>query len=218
MRAALFGASGKIGGPILRELVARGHTVTAVARHTSRIGDVGAAALVVAGDAFDPESVRQAADGADVIIVSVAMRDDAQRGRAERTPTELIRSTSRVAHELGLRFLTMGGAGSLEVAPGVQLVDTPEFPAVAKPESEGFPDALHYLRSEAPTDLQWTMLSPPVQIEPEGPRTGSYRIGGDSLLLGDDGSSRISAADLAVAMVDEAENKSHPRQRFTVAY
>ena len=109
----------------------------------------------------------------------------------------------------------VGGAGSLEVAPGVQLVDTPDFPAQYKASAEGARSALNLLRKEA--SLNWTMLSPSALIAP-GQRTGSFRSGLEELLTAADGSSRISVEDFALALVDELEKPAHARRRFTVGY
>jgi hypothetical protein len=216
MKVTVLGASGMVGGPVVDELLRRGHRVVAVARNPDRIA-ARDGLTVSAGDAFDPASVRSAIDGADVLVTAVAMRDD-QRTDPDRTPVALVRTAAEVADAAGIRLFAVGGAGSLEIAPGLQLVDSPEFPADYKPESAGFRDALAYLRSEAPSGLDWSMVSPPIQIEPGAERTGSYRTGADSLLTDEEGNSRISAADLAVAIVDELETPKHTRERFTVAY
>jgi putative NADH-flavin reductase len=108
----------------------------------------------------------------------------------------------------------VGGAGSLEIAPGVQLVDTPEFPAEWKPTALATRAALDLLR-ETP-HLNWTFVSPPAHLEP-GVRTGKYRVGADELLTDASGASRLSLADYACAMLDELENPKHPRRRFSVA-
>jgi putative NADH-flavin reductase len=113
------------------------------------------------------------------------------------------------------RLLVVGGAGSLQVAPGMDLLDTPEFPAQWKPTAEGAREALQLLRQEPA--LAWTMLSPAAVIAP-GARTGTFRIGSDQLLVDANGDSRISLADYAVAMIDELEKPTHSRQRFTVGY
>ena len=113
------------------------------------------------------------------------------------------------------RLLVVGGAGSLEVRPGVALIDTPEFPAVAKEEAEAGRVTLRALQAE--TALDWTFLSPSAVIGP-GERTGKFRLGGDQLLIGADGKSRISIPDFAIALVDEFEKPQHVRRRFTVGY
>jgi putative NADH-flavin reductase len=215
MNVVLLGATGKVGGPILAELLDRGHRVTAVVRDASRLPTGSAALAHREGDVFDPAVLDGALPGADAVVCAVALRDPAQR---ERTPELLLRTVSAAAARAGVRLLTMGGAGSLRTGDGVDLVDTPGFPEVAKPESLGFRAALHELLERAPADLDWTMLSPPTSIEVAGPRTGRYRTADDTLLTDEHGASRISAADLAAALVDELETPKHPRARFTVAY
>jgi putative NADH-flavin reductase len=109
----------------------------------------------------------------------------------------------------------VGGAGSLEARPGVQLIDTPDFPEANKPEAGAGRSALNALRAES--SLDWTFLSPSAVIAP-GARTGKFRIGGDTLIVDEHGQSRISAEDYAVAMLDEIENPKHRNTRFTVGY
>jgi len=113
------------------------------------------------------------------------------------------------------RLLVVGGAGSLEVAPGVALIDTPQFPAAYKDEASAGRDFLEVLRGEQALD--WTFLSPSALFEP-GQRTGRFRLGTDSLLVDADGNSAISMEDYAIALVDELEQPKHSRQRFTVGY
>ncbi|MEO6973083.1 MAG: NAD(P)H-binding protein, partial [Rhodoferax sp.] len=114
------------------------------------------------------------------------------------------------------RLLWVGGAGSLEVAPGVQLVNTPNFPAAYKDEALGQGRALEVFRATT-SPLNWTFFSPAALLQP-GERTGQYRLGGDQLLADASGNSRISVADFAVAMLDELERNAYPRQRITAAY
>jgi len=217
MKVTVLGASGMVGTPLVEELLDRGHEVTAVVRNPDRIA-ARDNLTVSRGDAFDPDSVRSSIQGADVLVTSVTVRDDAQRDDAARTPVSLVRTAAEVAAAEGVRYFAMGGAGSLEIAPGLQLVDSPEFPAEYKAESGGFRDALDYLKSDAPAGLTWTMISPPIEIDPAAERTGRYRTGGGTLLTDDDGRSRISAADLAAAVVDELETPKHTGDRFSVAY
>src|SRR5262249_45930087 len=113
------------------------------------------------------------------------------------------------------RYLVVGGAGSLEVAPGVRLVTTPGFPAAYKAEAEKGAAYLELLRRKK--DLNWTFLSPSALFF-EGPRTGEFRLGTDQLLTAADGKSSVSFADFAVALADEIERPVHLRQRFTVGY
>jgi len=215
MHVLLLGATGKVGAPVLDELLARGHEVTAVVRDGAKLPDAGATLHHRVGDVFDGAFVTRAAHGTDVVVCSVALRDAAQ---SERTPVTLIRTVAAAAAAADTRLVALGGAGSLRTATGADVVDAPGFPEFAKNEALGFRAALHDLIDSAPAELAWTMVSPPVSIEFEGPRTGDYRTGDDDLILDAEGASRISAADLAVAIVDEVENPTHPRRRFTVGY
>ncbi|WP_433359818.1 NAD(P)-dependent oxidoreductase [Streptosporangium sp. CA-115845] len=215
MKVVLLGATGKVGAPVREELLARGHDVTAVVRDATRLPAETAAFRHRPGDVFDDAFLTDALAGAQVVVCSVALRDAAQRGRI---PVELIRGVARVSAAIGARLVALGGAGSLRTATGEDLVDTAGFPAAARPESLGFREALHGLIDDAPPELVWTVVSPPMSIEVDGPRTGSYRVADDTLITDDRGDSRISAADLAVAVVDEVESPRHPRRRFTVGY
>jgi putative NADH-flavin reductase len=215
MKIVLLGATGKVGAPIRDELVHRGHQVTAVVRDASKLPAETDSLRHHPGDVFEPDVLAAVLPGADAVVCSVALRDPAQGGR---TPVELLSGVAQAAAGAGTRLVTLGGAGSLKVTGGVDLVDTPEFPEVAKPESLGFREALHWLLDSAPSGLAWTMVSPPVSIEPDQPRTGSYRVLLDELVVGADGKSRISAADLAAAVVDEVEQPRHPGARFAVGY
>jgi hypothetical protein len=109
----------------------------------------------------------------------------------------------------------VGGAGSLYVAPGLQLLDTADFPADYKEGAEGARQALQLIQSE--TALDWSFISPPAHLHP-GKRTGQFRLGGDQLLMSGEAPAGIAVTDLAVAIIDELENPQHIRQRFTVAY
>ena len=159
---------------------------------------------LVRGDANSPESLAPLLAGHDVVVSSVPFRSG--------DPKLLIEAVRRSGV---LRYLVVGGAGSLLIAPGQVFVDSPNFPAVAKEEAgrgKVFLDALRTV-----TDLDWTMLSPSALITP-GERTGKFRLGDDLLLTGADGKSWISHEDYAVAFVDEIENGAHLRRRFTVGY
>ena len=114
------------------------------------------------------------------------------------------------------RLIVVGGAGSLEVAPGLKLVDTPEFPAAWKGLALAAGEALDVFRAEA-NALEWTYFSPAAFIQP-GARTGTFRLGGDQLVTDANGESKISAEDYAIALIDELEQPAHIRQRFTAAY
>jgi putative NADH-flavin reductase len=216
MKVLHVGATGKVGRHILRELVGRGHDVTVLCRHPDAAAAEFPQVRTVAGDAFDRATVAQAAAGCDAIISSVAMRDPHQ---VERSAIELSRVLASVAIEHGARWISIGGAGSLEVEPGAQWVDRLDFPEASRRESLGFCSALRDLRESAPAGLEWTVLSPPPVIDQERSRTGVYRIGADTM-MGDltHGYPSISAPDLGVAVVGELEHPQHVRERFTIAY
>ncbi len=208
MTIALFGARGTIGSRIAAEARRRGHTVTAVVRDRSGLPS-GLAG--VRGDALDPTSVARAAAGQDAVISAIGPG-------SSHPPTMLVEAARSLVEGLrrgGVsRLVVVGGAGSLEVKPGLQLVDTPGFPAAWRPTALAHRDALNVYRH---ADLDWTCISPAALIAP-GERTGHYRVGFDQLLVDDRGESQISAEDFAVAVVDEIEHPRHVRQRITVAY
>ncbi|HEX8696250.1 MAG TPA: NAD(P)-dependent oxidoreductase [Longimicrobium sp.] len=213
MKITIFGAHGTIGRRITREALSRGHQVTAVARDPSRVTDLDGVD-VVQGDAQDAASVAAAARGHDAVVNSTGPAHDAPD---PATYPAVARGLIEGLKQAGVkRLVIVGGAGSLEVAPGVQLVDTPEFPAAWRGIALGTRDALEVYRKEA-DGLDWTYVSPAALIEP-GERTGRYRAGGDQLLVDEVGNSYISAEDYAVALLDELENPKNPRRRMTVAY
>ena len=202
MKVAVLGASGRAGSEITRELASRGHSVTAIARKPDAI-PAASGVTPVAGDASDPTALAALIKGADAVIS--ALHFD--------VPASTLLGALKTA---GVpRLLVTGGAASLQVAPGVLLFDTPEFPAEWKPIAKGGIDFLDDLRHEK--EIDWTFFSPAALIE-EGPRTGAYRTGGDQLVVDDKGDSKISFADYAIAMVDELEQHRHSRARFTAAY
>jgi putative NADH-flavin reductase len=103
----------------------------------------------------------------------------------------------------------------LEVAPGLQLLDAPDFPAIYKAEAQAGREFLSTLRGEK--ELDWTYVSPSAFFAP-GERRGKFRIGQDQLLVSSSGESKISMEDFAIAFADEIEQPKHSRQRFTVGY
>jgi putative NADH-flavin reductase len=202
MTIALIGASGKAGSRILKELSDRGHHVTAIARHPEAIAKL-QNVTAVKGDVFDEEGLISLLKGHDLVISAVHF--------TASDPKILIDAVKASGAK---RYLVVGGAGSLEVAPGVRLIDTPEFPDAYKPEASKGGDFLGLLRQEK--DLDWSFLSPSAQFV-AGERTGKFRLGKDQLLSASKGSS-ISFEDYAIALVDEIEKPAHSRQRFTVGY
>jgi putative NADH-flavin reductase len=202
MSIALIGASGAAGSRILKELSDRGHQVTAIARNPQNIAKL-PNVTAQGGDVFDKDGLISSLKGHDIVISSVHF--------TASDPEILIEAVK--AANVG-RYFVVGGAGSLEVAPGVKLIDTPEFPDAYKTEASKGAAFLERLRREP--DLDWTFVSPSALFV-AGARTGKFRIGTDQLLTGDAGSS-ISFEDYAVALVDEIETPAHRRQRFTVGY
>ncbi len=213
MRIAIFGATGWIGGTVTREALNRGHTVTAIVRDPARLRFVHERLTVATGDATVPASVAATVAGKDAIVAAVGGRRDARHDIVPAAVHALLTGLPRADVK---RLVWVGGAGSLEVAPGVRLIDTPEFPAESRAEAAAQAKALELFRTSA-GDVEWTFLSPPALLEP-GERTGRYRTGGDRLLTDGKGASRISVEDYAVALVDELEHPAHVRRRFTVAY
>ena len=208
MKITLYGASGMIGSRILDELVSRQHDVTAVVRHPSKVTrtDVD----VRAGDVLDSHSVAGTAKGADAVISAYAPPED-----ATHLLTDATRSLLSALEQTGVRrFLMVGGAGNLEVAPGVPIVDTPHFPPQWISHGLAHKEALSVLKQSG---LDWTSFSPAALIQP-GERTGTFRLSGNAFMPAPDGTSSISAEDFSVAVVDELESPRHLRQVLGVVY
>ena len=202
MKIAVLGASGRAGSEITRELASRGHSVTAIARKPDAI-PAADGVTAVQGDASDAAALAELIKGSDAVVS--ALHFD--------VPAATLLSALKTA---GVpRLLVTGGAASLEVAPGVRLIDTPEFPEEWKVFAQGGIVFLDDLK--AGTDIDWTFFSPAAVIE-EGPRLGRFRLGTDQLVTDANGESRISFADYAIAMADEVEQHKHPKARFTAAY
>jgi putative NADH-flavin reductase len=202
MKVALIGASGSGGSRLLAELSRRGHHVTAIARHPETVVKL-PGVTAQKGDVFDKPSLVALLKGHDAVISAVRFSDS--------DPKLLLDAVK----ESGIkRYFVVGGAASLEVAPGVKLIDTPQFPAAYKAEATKGGEFLELLRKN--NELDWTFLSPSAVIAP-GERTGKFRLGKDQLLTHDKGSN-ISWEDYAIAAVDELEKPAHIRQRFTVGY
>lgn len=208
MNVVLFGASGMIGSRVLQELLSRGHHVTAVARNPEKVTNAGV--KTVKGDVNNEANVAAIAVGADAVISAIAP----PQGHEEDLVNSMKTLLAGVKKAGVKRVIVVGGAGSLEVAPGVQLVDAPNFPAEYKAIAIAHRDALAVVKQ---SDLDWTCLSPAAVIAP-GERTGKFRLGGTKLVADANGESRISAEDYAVVLVDELEHPKHLRQQFTAAY
>lgn len=212
MKIALIGASGFVGSAILQEAVSRGHHVTAIVRDISKIAPH-PQVRAVAVDAQDSQALAGIIEGHDRVISAYNpgwtvpdIYDQYLKG-----------ASAIVAAAVAAKrwLLVVGGAGSLEIAPGVQLVDTPDFPAEWKQGALAARDGLTALRREA--TLDWRFVSPPVFLEP-GEKRGGYRLGVDQVLFDGDKPVGITVGDLADGVLNEAEKPAHLRQRFTLGY
>lgn len=212
-RITVLGGTGYAGGYIVREAAARGHQVTSVSR-TAPEEPVDGVTYRQA-DALDPAYATAAVADADVVVEALSPRG-ALTGRIG----EVIGELAVAAQAADVRLGVIGGAGSLDVAPGgPRLLDTPEFPAEYRAESLELAEVLDELR-RSPEGLDWFYISPAGGFGAYAPgeRTGTFRVGDDVLLTDDEGRSELSGADLAVAILDEVENPTHRRARFTAAY
>jgi putative NADH-flavin reductase len=211
MKVAVFGGTGSIGRSIVKEALDRGHDVTVAARRPSRLDVQHERMGLATADATRSDEVARTVQGHDAVVSAVGATEkgaavfliDAARGIIEGARRGGVK-----------RVIVVGGAGSLRVTPGLELVDTPDFPAAWRPAALAHREALGIYREIK--DLEWTYVSPPAVIA-RGSRTGRYRVGHDDLLTDEAGESRISIEDYAVAIVDELERGAHKRARITVA-
>jgi len=203
MKVAVIGIRGRVGSRLATELLLRGHSVTGIGRSPVKI-DPRPGVTLKQGDATQSLMLASLLAGHDAVL------------SASRFQTSDANALITAVRKAGVkRLLVVGGAGSLEVAPGKALVDTPDFPEAYKVEARAGVKFLDTLRNEK--ELDWTYLSPSAELSP-GERTGKFRIGGDQLLVDSNGKSWISMEDFAIAMVDELEHPKHSRRRFTVGY
>ena len=213
MKIAIIGASGQIGAYIRDEALARGHKVTAIVRHPEKVAVQDPRLTVVKADILK-DKVEELLKGHDTVI-SAYNPGWSNPNIYDEQIEGYKRIISGVKKSRIKRLLVVGGAGTLEVAPGVQVLDTASFPEQVKKGVLATRETLYMLREEK--ELEWTFLSPPTSIAP-GERTGHYRVGKDQLIKNEEGESKISTQDYATAMLDELENPQHIRERFTVAY
>lgn len=216
MNFAVIGATGYVGDAVVRELAARGHNITAFARNPAKVL-AAANVRAVAADVTAADFAAQLAGFDAVVSAFNPGWTNPHIGRDFRAGYAAILAAAKAAQVPYL--LAVGGAGSLYVAPGVQLIDTPAFPQEIHDGANAARELLRDL--QARDDLNWSLISPPARLGAEAgfseERTGKYRLGQDDLLMDGDAPAGISVADLAVAIADDVEQKAHLRQRFTVA-
>ncbi|MGK5641053.1 NAD(P)-dependent oxidoreductase [Streptomyces sp. URMC 126] len=213
-KIALFGANGTIGSRVLREALDRGHQVTAVVRDPAKLTQEHENLTVTTGDVLDPASVAAVAQGQDVVVSAVGGGDGPGHVATIKPAAESLVAGLRTLGDTAPRLIAVGGAGSLRTPDGKRVWDAEGLPEFLLQIMHAHGDALDFYRTV--TDVRWTNLSPAGLIEP-GERTGTYRTGLDDLVVDENGKSRISAEDYAVALVDEIEKPRHIGERFTVA-
>ena len=210
MKVALYGATGAAGSRILKELVSRGHHVTAIVRDPAKLAESGANVRVKQGDLSDPKSIAAAIGDVEAVVSAYGPPKndlDAIEGVTQR-------QVEALKGKAGVRLIVVGGAGGLNIAPGLALVDSQYMPEPYKPIARAHVKAFKVL--EAST-IDWTYFAPAAFFEP-GQRTGQFRLGKDELIANAQQESRISMEDYAVALVDELEKPRHRRQRFSIGY
>lgn len=213
MKIALIGATGFVGSAILKEALDRSHEVAAIARNPDKL--IPQAKLhTKRGDVYNEDEVARLVAGYDAVISAFnpGWSNPDIYNQQIKGAQAIINGVKKAGVK---RLLFVGGAGSLEVKPGVQSVDLPGFPTEYKQGALATRETLNMLRKEA--GLEWSFLSPSADLSP-GRRTGRFRLGTDQLLVDAQGESRISVEDYAMAMIDEVENPKHIRRRFTVGY
>jgi putative NADH-flavin reductase len=214
MRIAVIGGSGWLGGTIAREALSRGHEVTAIARDPVRLGKL-EGIDVRAFDATDADSLPAVIAGHDVVVSAVTDRSGPGRSMIPDVVRALIVSVPAAGVP---RLAVVGGGGSLLAPDGRRFVDDPGFPEQYRTEALAGAEALELLR-RAPSELDWTYLSPPPENLADGEKRGGYAVRGDDRpVTNAAGETGIVSGDLAAAMVDELENPQFSRRRFTVGY
>ncbi|MBM7075299.1 NAD(P)-dependent oxidoreductase [Micromonospora humida] len=216
VRIVVFGAGGKAGRAVVAEAAGRGHEVVAVVRDTARYADLaGSGVAVVAGDVTDRSQVAALVKGAGAVVNAVAPGPGDAPGTFFTAAANAL--VDAIAGAGGGRLVAIGLSACLDAAPGVRVLDTPGFPAQFQDFARAHAAALDVLW-QAPATVEWSVVVPAMEFDPQGERTGTYRAGDTGLLTDADGVSRISYRDFAIAVLDEAEQGAHPRTHFAVAY
>jgi len=232
MNVGIIGARGNIGQRIVAEALARGHHVTAFTRNKTAISKNGGKVVWKTMNVLDAASIATAIGGLDVLISSYGPGNASENlldtfeqsiGNPQTYPLAARALLKALEQYPSTRLIVVGGAGSLEIAPGLQAVDAPDMearleglgiPAAYKVAVLAHRDALNEYRQ---SNRNWTYLSPPAEIR-AGERTGRFRFGDNQMLFDAEGRSRISYEDFAIAVMDEVVLPRHVQRRFTVAY
>jgi putative NADH-flavin reductase len=217
MKVAIIGATGFVGTALVNELINRHHQVIAIARHPEKLSIKSPLIHPVAADVFDVQQVASAVKGADAVVS--AYNPGWTNPHIYEEFLQGSRTIQAGVKQAGVkRLIIIGGAGSLEIKPGLQLIDTPQFPAEYKAGASGARDYLNEIRKE--NDLDWTFFSPAILMNHDtaGVRRGHYRLGLDNPVFDEKGQSILSVEDLALVIVDELEQSKHVKKRFTAAY
>jgi putative NADH-flavin reductase len=215
MKVAIIGATGFLGTSLVKEFASRGHEVTAISRNAS--GENTDNVTYVKADIFDADALAEVLKGNDAVVsaynsgwTNPNIYDDFLAGS---------KAIVKAVKKSGVnRYITIGGAGSLYIAPGLQLIDTPEFPEEYKPGAGAAREFLNIIKEEK--DLDWVFFSPAIEMH-QGittGRTGNYRLGLDNPVFDENNRSYMSGEDVAVVLADEVENPRHHQLRFTAAY
>jgi len=220
MNVVLFAATGRAGSTILNELISRGHQVTAVARNLDKLpGQLPETVKRVRDDLSSVDRIAEIISGSDAVVSAYGPPSSDPRYTSDISYTDqLVSVTERLVaavRKAGVsRLIVVGGAGSLEFSPGVTVLDSGYWPKPLVPIATSHMKAFAALRASG---INWTYFSPPMLIQP-GERTGKFRLGGNELIKDDQGNSRVSFEDYAIALVDELEKPAHERSRFTIGY
>jgi uncharacterized protein len=210
VKVALYGATGAAGSRILKELLSRGHHVTAVVRDPAKLAQPGPNVRVKQDDLSNPKSIAAAIGDAEAVISAYGPPKDDLEALAGVTE----RQVEALKGKTDVRLIVVGGAGGLNIAPGLALVDSQFMPEPYKPIARAHVNAFNVLKAST---IDWTYFAPAAFFEP-GQRTGMFRLGKDELIANAQQESRISMEDYAVALVDELEKPRHRRQRFSIGY
>lgn len=201
MKLAVVAANGKAGQLITKEAYDRGLDVTAIVRSSNKtVTD-----QVIQKDLFDLTTADIAEF--DVVIDAFGQSDENKLDEHSKSMKHL----GDLVSNSNKRLLIIGGAGSLYVdeAHTLKLIDSPDFPEQFKKISQAQIKTLEEIQKRK--DVKWTFVCPAPDFQYDGEKTGEYKLSADEVI-----GSKVSYADFAQAMVDEAVDAQHIQQRFAV--